>query len=177
MRDQIESALREYEKEHCPKNGILLTPRGGYYLYDNRFCSINDFELLLTSERICMQGESVGCDLFFGLTEGTLRWSTGENAKFEPNRLSLIFHIKCDDGDGVLRGILFARSRAAYLSIFTDYGIEQLYRVASIQERERIPHIYPSDELVEIAESCGRNDLSILGTLYRQSKKAEFCHR
>ncbi len=40
MQDQIESALREYEEECCPKNGILFTPRGGYYLYDNRFCSL-----------------------------------------------------------------------------------------------------------------------------------------
>ncbi len=175
MQDQIESAMREYEEERCPKNGILLTSRGGYYLYDNQFCSINDFELFLTGDQICMQGESVNCDLFFGLTEGTLRWSAVENADFAPDRLSLIFHIKCGNGDEVLRGILFARNWTAYLSIFTDYGIEQLYRVASVQEKGRLPYIYPSDELIDIAESCGRNDLSVLGTLYRQSKKAEFC--
>lgn len=38
MPNLVETALIEYIQERQDKQGILLTPEGGYYLYGGQFC-------------------------------------------------------------------------------------------------------------------------------------------
>lgn len=49
IKGPILSALERYERDP-DKNGkkaVLLTPQGGYFLYGNRFCGIEEYELEL----------------------------------------------------------------------------------------------------------------------------------
>lgn len=56
--DSILSALREYERgpDQNEKKAVLLTPRGGFFLYGNRFCSIREYDLELRSDALQLQG-------------------------------------------------------------------------------------------------------------------------
>ena len=47
MPNLVETALIEYIQERQDKQGILLTPEGGYYLYGGQFCPIQAFDLPL----------------------------------------------------------------------------------------------------------------------------------
>ena len=50
IEDPILSALRSYERAPSnSKRAVLLTAQGGYFLYGDRFCGIQDYEL----ERRC----------------------------------------------------------------------------------------------------------------------------
>ena len=71
MPNLVETALIEYIQERQDKQGILLTPEGGYYLYGGQFCPIQAFDLSLAADGLCLQGaSSVPLDLFFGLAGG-----------------------------------------------------------------------------------------------------------
>ena len=94
MPNLVETALIEYIQERQDKQGILLTPEGGYYLYGGQFCPIQAFDLSLAADGLCLQGaSSVPLDLFFGLAGGVLRWCVKKDSDISIERLSLIFHI------------------------------------------------------------------------------------
>ena len=157
MPNLVETALIEYIQERQDKQGILLTPEGGYYLYGGQFCPIQAFDLSLAADGLCLQGaSSVPLDLFFGLAGGVLRWCVKKDSDISIERLSLIFHIFFEDGADLLRGILF-----------TNPETERLYRAVSApasragsQESDR------TAELQSLAAECGQEGLHILTELY-----------
>lgn len=171
MTNAVIEALRQYEREQRSKKAVLLTPDGGYYLYENRFCSISDFELTVTGPDLQVQGNSVPCALFFGVTEDTLCWSAKETGSSWPDRLSLIFHIALADEDGLLRGILFAQGQKAYLTLFTDADTEKLYRAVSASAQSPTLRVSPEQELTAYAANCARNDLHRLTALYLNGQR------
>lgn len=161
--DSILSALREYERgpDQNGKKAVLLTPRGGFLLYGNRFCSIREYDLELRSDALQLQGGSVDSPIFLSCTQGRLS-ATG----CSPQLMSLIFHIELGEEDGLLRGILLAREDEARFSLFCDASIEEVYRLS--RKREIPPYLWtPSDEeLRQYAEGLRRNDLHGLTGLY-----------
>lgn len=146
--DRILAALRQYEQESREKRAVLLTSTGGYYLFDQQFCEISEYELSLSGKELHVQGASVPCGIFLGVVGNTLQWAATNTDYFQPDRMSLIFHIVLDKESELLRGILFARRQTAYLSLFTDPDMEELYRAASI------PAPAPSPESQESVKSC-----------------------
>lgn len=169
--DEIIRALQQYEREPCSKKGVLLTPIGGYYLYDNRFCGLRDFELCLSGPDLQIQAQAVPCGLFFGMVGDTLSWSVRDTGPFTPDRLSLIFHISFDSEDSLLRGILFSNGSKAHMALFTDAEMEELYRaVASTAQSPPLAAV-PDKELQDCAAACARNDLHRLTALYLHGQK------
>ena len=169
--NEIIRALQQYERELFPKRAVLLTPNGGYYLYDNRFCGLHDFELCLSSPDLQIQAPLVPCSLFFGMAGDTLAWSVRDAGPFAPDRLSLIFHIAFDGEDSLLRGILFANSSKAHMALFTDSETEKLYRAVTATAQSPPPVSVPDQELTDCAAECARNDLHRLTTLYLHGQK------
>ncbi|MDE7243846.1 MAG: hypothetical protein K2O18_07710 [Oscillospiraceae bacterium] len=171
MADGMIAFLQQYEQERRSKKAVLLTPGGGYYLYENRFCRIRDFDLTVTGPGVHIQGSSVPCGLFFGLTGDLLLWSAAETGSFSPHRLSLIFHILLDGENDLLRGILFAQGKNAYLSLFTDAETEKLYRAVSSPVHPPPPTVCIGDDLAAYAAACAGNDLHRLTALYLHGQK------
>lgn len=169
--DRILSALRQYEQEPREKRAVLLTPTGGYYLFDQRFCSISEYELSLAGKELCVQGTSVPCGVFLGVVRNVLQWAATDTDNFQSDRLSLIFHIALGEESELLRGILFARHQAAYLSLFTDPNMEELYRAVSIPTLESTSENTISEDLSAYAQDCARRDLHKLTALYLHSNK------
>ena len=167
MPNQIEAALIEYTQERQDKQGVLLTPEGGYYLYGGQFCPIKEFDLSLTADGICLQGASVPLELFLGMAGGALRWCVKKDETVSIERLSLIFHIFFEDKAEMLRGILFVQNGNAHSVLFTNPETEQLYRAVNIPAS----HTGPQEpgraaELQAFATECGQEDLHILTELY-----------
>ncbi len=168
MPNLVETALIEYIQERQDKQGILLTPEGGYYLYGGQFCPIQAFDLSLAADGLCLQGaSSVPLDLFFGLAGGVLRWCVKKDSDISIERLSLIFHIFFEDGADLLRGILFVQNGDTHSILFTNPETERLYRAVSApasragsQESDR------TAELQSLAAECGQEGLHILTELY-----------
>lgn len=72
--DKVLSALEGYahDPDKSQKKGVLLTPQGGFFLYGNRFCSIEEYELELHSEDLQIQGRTVYQPLFFSIMQNSL---------------------------------------------------------------------------------------------------------
>ena len=164
--DKLSTALRQYEREQHTKKGVLLLPDSGYYLFDRQFCGIQEYELSLTGQDTHIQGNHVPCGLFFGMVEDKLRWSVKGTGDFQPEQLSLIFHIVLGEEEDLLRGILFIRQQNACFSLFTDPDIEKLYRTASQPVQTGPPAIAAGKDLIDYARSCTRSDLHRLTALY-----------
>ena len=164
--DKLLAALRQYELEQREKRAVLLLPDGGYYLFDRQFCSICEYELSLTGQDIHVQGNHVPCGLFFGMVEDKLRWSVKDTGDFQPEQLSLIFHIALENEEELLRGIMFIRQQSACFSLFTDPDMEKLYRVVSQPVQAGTPAYAASETLADYTRSCTRNDLHKLTALY-----------
>ena len=163
--DRILTALRQYEREQRTKKAVLLLPDGGYYLFDRQFCSICEYELSLMGQDIHIQGNHVPCGLFFGMVENELQWSVKDTGDFQPEQLSLIFHIALENEEELLRGIMLIHQQNAYFSLFTDPDIEKLYRVVSQPVQTALP-VCANETLTDYAKSCARNDLHKLTDLY-----------
>ena len=163
--DKLSIALRQYEREQREKRAVLLIPDGGYYLFGRQFCGIREYELSLAGGGLQGQGTSVPCSIFLGIVGNNLQWAVKDTEDLILDRLSLIFHIALEE-DELLRGILFARQQTAYLSLFTDPGMEELYRAASQPVQIPLPVIAASEELSAYARNCARNDLHTLTELY-----------
>lgn len=169
--DKLSAALRQYEQEQREKRAVLLTPDGGYYLFDRQFCGIQEYELSLSGKELQIQGTSVPCSIFLGVVEDTLKWAVKDTGDFHLDRLSLIFHIALEDDSNLLRGILFAQQQKAYLSLFSNPDIEALYRAASQPVQVPLPVITASEDLTAYARSCARNDLHTLTELYLRGRR------
>ena len=165
VKDQIQSALEKFARDPDKnrKKGVLLTPQGGFFLYGNRFCSIEEYELELFSEDFQVQGNSVQRPLFFSILRDGLH-ITGDklcNAEL----VSLIFHIKLDEDD-LLRGIMLALKQEVQFTLFCDPSTEDLYRLSRRIDTYPAAQIPPDDGLQRYAEEIRRNDLHWLTSLY-----------
>lgn len=169
--DEIVLTLQQYEREARSKRAVLLTPGGGYYLYDNHFCGLHDFELCLSGPDLQIQAQSVSCGLFFGVVGDTLAWSARNTGPLTADRLSLIFHIAFDSEDSLLRGILFANGSQAHMALFTDAEVEKLYRAVTTTAQGPPLAGMPDRELSDFAAECARNDLRRLTALYLHGRK------
>ncbi len=164
--DRLSTALRQYKREQRAKKAVLLLPDGGYYLFDRQYCRIQDYELSLTGQDIHIQGGHVPCGLFFGMVEDTLQWSVTDTGSFQPEYLSLIFHIALEGEEDLLRGILFFRQENACFSLFTDPDVEKLYRAVSQPVQIGPPVCETNETLSKYAQSCARSNLHSLTALY-----------
>ena len=68
MKDPVEQALERFAQERSTKRGFLLTPANAYFLYDGKFCSMDDYNIRLKSGQYYLNGSSVEEPLFVGLT-------------------------------------------------------------------------------------------------------------
>lgn len=167
--DQIQSALEKYahDPDKNQKKGVLLTPQGGFFLYGNRFCSIEKYELELFSEDLQIQGNTVPSPLFFSILQDGF-CVTGDKP-YKSELVSLIFHIKLDDDD-LLRGIMLALERDVQFALFCDPSTEELYRLSRKIGTYPAVQVPPDDELQRYAEEIRRNDLHWLTGLYLQGQ-------
>ena len=170
VKDQIQSALEKFARDldKNQKKGVLLTPQGGFFLYGNRFCSIEEYELELFSEDFQVQGSSVQRPLFFSILRDSL-CVTGDKPR-NAELVSLIFHIKLDEDD-LLRGIMLALKQEVQFTLFCDPSTEDLYRLSRKTVVYPAAQIPPSDGLQRYAEEIRRNDLHWLTDLYLQGKQ------
>ena len=168
--DLIQSALEKYvrDPDKSQKKGVVLTPQGGFFLYGNRFCSIEKYELELFSEDFQVQGSTVQRPLFFSILQDGFCVTGDKPCK--PEFVSLIFHIKLDDDD-LLRGIMLALEQKVQFALFCDPSTEELYRLTRRIGACPSVQIPPDDELQRCAEEIRRNDLHWLTGLYLRGQQ------
>lgn len=170
VKDPIQSALEKYAyaPDKSQKKGVLLTPQSGFFLYGNRFCSIEKYELELFSKDFQVQGSTVHRPLFFSILRDGLH-ITGD--KFcNAELVSLIFHVKLDEDD-LLRGIMLALEQEVQFTLFCDPSTEDLYRLSRKIGVYPVAQIPPGDRLQQCAEEIRRNDLHWLTSLYLQGEQ------
>jgi len=165
--NSVLSALKKYERESegSGKKALLLTPQGGYFLYGNRFCSIQGFELELVCDSCVIQGKSVQSPIFLGILQDGF-FAVGEQVH-DPKLISVIFHVDLEE-DEPLRGILLVLGREVRFSLFSDAAFEDLYRLSRKTYQHPIWSVPPDEELKQQAEQLRRNDLHSLTGLYLQ---------
>ena len=170
VEDQIQLALEKYvrDSDKNQKKGVLLTPQGGFFLYGNRFCSIEEYELEFFSEDFQVQGSIVHGPLFFNILQDDF-FVTGDRP-YKVELVSPIFHIKLDEDD-LLRGIILALEREVQLTLFCDPATEELYRLSRRIGVYRAAQIPPDDGLLRYSEEIRRNDLHWLTSLYLQGRQ------
>lgn len=170
VKDPIQSALEKYvhDPDKSQKKGVLLTPQGGFFLYGNRFCSIEKYELELFSKDLQVQGSTVHSPLFFSILQDGL-CVTGDKP-YKSELVSLIFHIRLDEDD-LLRGIMLALEQEVQLALFCDPSTEDLYRLSRRINTYPAVQIPPDDGFQQFAEEIRRNDLHWLASLYLQGQK------
>lgn len=166
--DLILDRLKRYERDlvRNDKRAVLLMPQGGYFLYGNRFCSIQDYEIEFRSDSCQIQGKAVRQPLFLGILQDGFH-AVGKQV-YQVELASLIFHIDLGDGE-LLRGILLAVGQEVSFALFCDATVEETYRLSrkvALQSSVQIP---PDEELQRQAEELRRNDLHGLTGLYLQS--------
>lgn len=171
--DPVLAALKEYGQlpGDTAKKGVLLTPAGGYFLYGDRFCSMEEFELEFMDADCRIQGREVPSPLFFCIQPGTLR-VTGDRP-YSPTLVSLIFHIRLEQ-DEPLRGILLSAGQEMRFALFTDAETEELYRLSRKAAPNSIARVPPEDTLEEYGEELRRNDLHWLTNLYLQGRQVRY---
>ena len=164
-------SLREiyaHDPNKNQKKGVLLTPQGGFFLYGNRFCSIEEYELELFNEDVQIQGSTVHRPLFFSILQDCL-YVTGDKP-YKTELVSLIFHIKLDEDD-LLCGIMLALEQEVQLALFCDPSTEELYRLSRRIGAYPAVQVQPNDGLQRYAEKVRRNDLHWLTSLYLQGQQ------
>lgn len=171
--DPVLAALKEYGQlpGDTAKKGVLLTPAGGYFLYGDRFCGMEEFELEFMDADCRIQGREVPSPLFFCIRPGTLR-VTGDRP-YNPTLVSLIFHIRLEQ-DEPLRGILLSAGQEMRFALFTDAETEGLYRLSRKTVPSAMPPVPPEDTLEGYAENLRRNDLHWLTNLYLQGRQVRY---
>lgn len=165
-KDPVLTALEEYEQFPASndKKAFLLTPEGGFFLYGNRFCTMQEYELDLVSKDRQIWGQRVtGSPLFVMLSAGGLRIEPGQPCT--PALVSLIFHV-ATGADELLRGILLALGSEVQFSLFSDKSLEDLFRLARKPILTEIINVLPGQEVFQYAADQRQNDLRCLANLY-----------
>lgn len=173
IKDPIVLALERYERDpdRNGKKAVLLTPQGGYFLYGNRFCGIEEYELELLSDSCQIQGKTVQKTLFFSVKESNLDMAGEELC--DPILVSLIFHVSLGE-DEPLRGILLAHEQEAKLTLFHDAATEELYRLSRKSISCAAVQIPPDNKLKQFAEDLRKNDLHWLTSLYLRGQQLKY---
>ena len=169
MADPIAGILNEYERDPArnEKKAVLLTPWGGYFLYGNRFCSIQDYELDFQSDSCQVQSKSVQMPLFLGILQDGFHAVGPEPLQTE--LVNLIFHIDLGEGE-LLRGILLALGREVRFALSCDQAIEELYQLSRKTVSLSGHRVLPDESLQQYAEGLRRNDLHRLTELYLRGR-------
>lgn len=172
MKDPVEKALQRFEQERSTKRGFLLTPAGAYFLYDSKFCSIDDYHIRLKGGQYYLNGSGVEEPLFVGLTTPQKRlWAATPSQQLAIERLRLAFHVACGaEPDELLRGLCFVQGEEVHFALFSDPAIEELFLAAEHDWPGTAPPVAPDQELAELQQQCGRNDLRLLTALYLKGK-------
>lgn len=166
--DPILSALKDYERAPGSKNAALLMPQGGYFLFGNRFCPMETYELSMTDAACRIDGAQVQSPVFFSILPDGFH-SVGER-RYAPKMVSLIFRVSLSV-DEQLRGILLSVGAQTRLAMFCDPVIEEVYRL-SWQAQGSAARTFPPDEMLEqYAEDIRRKDLHGLTDLYLRGQQ------
>lgn len=166
--DPILSALKDYERASGDKKAALLTPQGGYFLFGNRFCPMDTYELSMTDAACQIEGTQVKSSILFSVLPDGFH-AVGER-QYTPEIVSLIFRVGLSE-DEQLRGILLSVGTLARLAMFCDPMIEEVYRLS--RQAQRPPgRAFPPDEVLEqYAEDIRRRDLHGLTDLYLRGQQ------
>lgn len=167
MENEIARALKRFAKLRTAKRGFLFLQAGAYFLYDNQFCGIDDYQMRLQSEPYHFDGRQTERSLFVGTTEERVVGAALPERPLEIDSMRLIFHIACGPSpEELLRGICLIKSGTVYLSLFSDPSIEKLFLAAEAEPAARAPNTPPDDGLIELQQNVSRNDLRLLTALY-----------
>lgn len=165
MKDAVAKALEAFMREKRSKRGFLLTEGGAFFLYDNKFCSISEYDIRLKSRDYNLFGNAVNQPIFAALSGNELLGTAISEGEIKVNCLRLTFHIPCGEtSEELLRGIFFAKGQQAQLALFSDPAIEEV--ILMIEKTVETTLFPPFSELLEQNESCNRSDLRMLTELY-----------
>lgn len=165
MKDAVAKALDAFMREKRSKRGFLLTEGGAFFLYDNKFCSISEYDIRLKSCDYNLFGKAVNQPVFASLSGNELLGAAIPEGEITVDSLRLTFHIPCGETpEELLRGVFFAKGQQARLALFTDPAIEEV--ILMIEKTVEITLFPPFSELLEQNESCNRSDLRMLTELY-----------
>lgn len=165
MKDAVAKALEAFMREKRSKRGFLLTEGGAFFLYDNKFCSISEYDIRLKSHDYNLFGQSVNQPVFASLSGNKLLGTAVPEGEITADSLRLTFHIPCGEtAEELLRGIFFAKGQQAQLALFSDPAIEKI--ILMIEKAAELTLFPPFPELLAQNESCNRSDLRMLTELY-----------
>lgn len=171
MKDEITRAIDQYARLRGDKRGFLLTSENTYFLFENRFCGINGYQLRLQSEHYHIDSSRIEQPIFWGLSGEELFCAATPAQRLEPHVLRLIFHIACnDEPDGILRGICFVKDARAYLSLFADASIEALLLAVETETALHKPAAPPGSDLPNLLQETNLNEMRLLTALYINSQ-------
>lgn len=171
MKDEITRAIDQYVHQRSHKRGFLLTPGSAYFLYENRFCAISEYQLRLQSPNYHVNSSQLEQPLFWGLSGERLFCAATPTQQLEPQVLRFVFHVPCsDEPDGLLRGICFVKDAHAYLSLFSDESIEALLLAVETETTERKQFTTPPQDIAELWQKNDLDLLRLLTALYINSQ-------
>lgn len=178
MKDEITRAIDQYVRLRGNKRGFLLTPENAYFLYDNRFCGISEYQLRLQSPHYYVNSNLLEQPLFWGLSGERLFCAATPTQQLEPQVLRFVFHVPCsDEPDGLLRGICFAKDARVYLSLFSDESIEALLLAVETETTERKQFTAPPQDIAELWQKNDLGLLRLLTALYINSQPLNTAER
>jgi len=171
MKDEIIWAIDQYTHLRGNKRGFLLTPGNAYFLYDNRFCEISEYQIRLQSQHYHINSSQLEQPLFWGLSGERLLCAATSTQQLEPQALRLVFHVPCgDEPGGLLRGICFVKDTRAYLSLFSDESIETLLLAVETETAARRLSAPPHQDIAEVWQKNNLDRLRLLTALYISSQ-------
>lgn len=172
MTDSIEKALERFAQERGTKRGFLLTPSDAYFLYDGKFCSLENYSIRLKSGQYYLHGSGVEEPMFIGLTVPQKRlWAAVSEQPLAIERLRLLFHVACGaEPDELLRGLCFVKGVEVHFAMFSDPAVEELFLAAEHDWPEGAPLVAPEWDLTELQQQYNRNDVQQLVKLYLRGK-------
>lgn len=168
--DAVEKALARFMRERGTKRGFLLTPMGAYFLYEDKFCSIKDYQIRLKSKSCHLNTSHVEEPLFAGFsTFDKHLWIARPTQPLSMEKFRLVFHIACGaEPDELLRGICFADEGNTHFVLFSNPEIEALFLAAEAKWPDATSPVPPDEELSKLQQQYNRNDLHLLTRLYLQ---------
>ncbi len=170
MPDTIVAAMQKYTRQKRTKRGFLLTETDGFFLYDNKFCSISEYDIQLQSDNLSMYGTNAAQPVFAAISGNTLLCAAVPERELCVNRLRLLFHIACGEGpEDLLRGIFLIKQSFAQLALFSDQSVEDMM-LALEKDQSETRQVEPFEELLSLQENCNRNDLRLLTELYMKGE-------
>lgn len=174
MQNEIERALIRFEKETRSKHGFLLTKTGCYFAYDNKFCSLHDFDIRLESAGYAVSGNSIERSLWISAVENEPVSAVTADRQLEVKHLRLLFHIACGDTpDEMLRGILFAKHDMTRFALFSDAAIAELFLALEAESDPNPWGAAPDQELRAVLERENQKSLRLLTELYLKGRNGK----